>query len=199
MSYLQLAKIYHPDTVPPRRRPLKRASSRRTSSRCSMRPIAALNDERRAAAPEYIEDLEAVREQVGDLDVEAILAAEEATFSVATMLAKAPQVCRGPRRCSKRPASPEIPRSGEFYAWRGYCRFFGAQDKRALRNAVLEDLLRALELSPKCSVAWLFQGQVFKLLNETALSKQAFQKTLELDPANVEAQRELRLYAQRKQ
>jgi tetratricopeptide (TPR) repeat protein len=192
MSYLQLAKVYHPDTVPPEA-PAEARKLKEDILSLLNEAYSALNDERQRT--DYVDELEA-REQVGDLDVEAILAAEE-DFQRATLLAKA-------RKYSEALALLETciarnPKEGEFYAWRGYCRFFGAQDKRALRNAVLEDLLRALELSPKCTVAWLFQGQVFKLLNETNLAKQAFQKTLEMDPTNVEAQRELRLYETRKQ
>ena len=192
MTYLQLAKVYHPDTVPPEAPPEARKLKEDILSLFN-ESFAVLNDERQRL--EYIDELEA-REQVGDLDVEAILAAEE-DFQRATLLTKArkyPEALALLESCISM-----NPKEGEFYAWRGYCRFFGAQDKRALRNAVLEDLLRALELSPRCTVAWLFQGQVFKLLNETANAKHAFQKTLELEPTNVEAQRELRLYEQRKQ
>jgi len=191
-NYLQLAKLYHPDTVPPDA-PAEARKLKEDILALFNEAHAVLADDRQRQ--EYVDDLEA-REQVGDLDVEAILAAEE-DFQHAMLLTKA-------RKYHEALALLETciarnPKEGEFYAWRGYCRFFGAQDKRALRNPVLEDLLRALELSPRCSVAWLFQGHVFKLLSETALAKQAFQKTLELDPGNVEAQRELRLYEQRKQ
>jgi len=191
-SYLQLARVYHPDTVPPQAPPEMRKLKEDVLSLFN-EAYSALADERRRN--EYIDELEA-KEQVGDLDVQAILAAEE-DFQRATLLTKArkyPEALALLESCISM-----NPKEGEFYAWRGYCRFFGAQDKRALRNAVLEDLLRALELSPRCTVAWLFQGQVFKLLNETANAKHAFQKTLELEPTNVEAQRELRLYEQRKQ
>jgi tetratricopeptide (TPR) repeat protein len=191
-SYLQLAKVYHPDTVPPNAPPEMRKLKEDVLSLLNEAYSALASDAQRN---DYIDELEA-KEQVGDLDVQAILAAEE-DFQRATMLAKA-------RKYAEALALLESciqmnPKEGEFYAWRGFCRFFGAQDKRAMRNAVLEDLLRALELSPRCAVAWQFQGQVFKLLNETQHAKQAFQKTLEMDPGNVEAQRELRLYEQRKQ
>ena len=191
MTYLQLAKVYHPDTVPPEAPPEARKLKEDILSLLN-EAFAALNDERQRL--EYIDELEA-REQVGDLDVEAILAAEE-DFQRATLLAKALQVWRGagPARELHRPE----PQGGRVLRLarllpllRGLGQA-GAPERGAGRSPA-----RALGIeSPKCSVAWLFQGQVFKLLNETAHAKQAFQKTLELDPANVEAQRELRLYEQ---
>lgn len=190
-NYFQLAKLYHPDTVPP--------DGPEEARRVKADILALLNEANgilsdEAKRAEYFEELEA-KDAVGNLDVVAILAAEE-DFQHAIVLAKARKFGDALaiiEKCIKTNA-----KEGEFYAWRGYCRFFGSNDKRTFKEMALEDQEKALQLNPKCTVAWLFKGQIWKVLEDIPKAKDAFKKTLDMDPGNVDAQRELRLFEQRK-
>jgi curved DNA-binding protein CbpA len=190
-NYFQLAKLYHPDTVPPDG-PEEARKVKENILALLNEANAVLSDE--AKRNDYFEELVA-KEELGDVDVEAILAAEE-DFQQAMALAKSRKFADALaiiERCIK-----VSPKEGEFYAWRGYCRFFGSQDKKTFRDMALEDQAKALSLNPKCVIAYVFTGQIFKLLEDIPRAKAAFTKTLEMDPNNIEAQRELRLFEQRK-
>ena len=190
-NYFQLAKLYHPDTVPP--------DGPEEARRMKADILALLNEANGVLSDDakridYLAETEA-REAMGDVDVEAVLMAEE-DFQQAILLTRARKFSEALTLIEK--CIKANPKEGEFYAWRGYCRFFGSQDKRSFRDMAIEDQQKALSLNPKCTVAWLFQGQIWKLLEDVPKAKEAFQKTLELDPNNVDAQRELRLFEQRK-
>jgi tetratricopeptide (TPR) repeat protein len=131
---------------------------------------------------------------VGDVDIEAILGAEEqfnrgTHFFKARKYKEAFDLFDGCIRMNDR--------EGEFYAWRGYSRFLSASDKRAVHAEAREDLRRALELNRRCSAAYLFDGHMAKLLEAHAEAQIAYRKALEVEPGNLEAQRELRLYETR--
>ena len=190
-TYIQLAKLFHPDTVPPDAPAEARALKADILSLLN-EAYGTLSDD--AQRVHYFDELEA-KAQVGDLDLEAILNAEE-DFQRATMMARARKFIEALALLQK--CITINPKEGEFYAWRGYCRFFAAQDKRVQRDPALADLKLALEMNPRCVVAWLFRGHIAKLMDDVVGAKQAYGKTLELDPNNTEAQRELRLFAQRK-
>jgi curved DNA-binding protein CbpA len=189
-SFLRLAKMYHPDTL------AQDAPAEMRSIRAEV--LAFLNEAYQALANdkqrvEYLAELEA-QELVGDVDVEAILEAEEqfmrgTHFFKARKYKEAFDLFDGCIRMNDR--------EGEFYAWRGYSRFLSAADKRAVHAEAREDLRHALELNRRCSAAHLFDGHMSKLLELHGDAQNAYRKALEIEPGNVEAQRELRLYEQR--
>ena len=82
---------------------------------------------------------------------------------------------------------------GEYYAWRGYARFFALPDKKAARQEAQRDLQAALEKNPKCVAAYYYLGQIAKLSDDRETALRQFQKTVELDPHHIDAQRELRI------
>jgi curved DNA-binding protein CbpA len=189
-NFLELAKQYHPDTVPQDAPPEMRTIRAEILAFLNEAYQTLSDDQRRV---EYLADLEA-KEVVGDVDIEAILQAEEqftrgTHFFRARKFKEAFDLFDGCIRMNDR--------EGEFYAWRGYSRFLSAPDRRAAHAKAREDLHKALELNPRCSAACLFDGHMFKLLEAHAEAQSAYHKTLELEPGNVEAQRELRLYEQR--
>jgi curved DNA-binding protein CbpA len=189
-AFLKLAKQYHPDTVAQDAPPESRTARAEILAYLN-EAYQTLSDDRRRV--EYLADLEA-KEVVGDVDVEAILASEEqflrgTHFFKARKYAEALELFDGCIRMNDR--------EGEFYAWRAYTRFLTASDKRAAYAEVRGDLRRALELNRLCSAAHLFDGHMAKLLEDHADAQVAYRKALEVEPGNVEAQRELRLYEQR--
>jgi tetratricopeptide (TPR) repeat protein len=59
------------------------------------------------------------------------------------------------------------------------------------------DLAIALKKNPRCAQAYYFHGQVAKGLGDNAAAVKHFQKTLEIQPDHLDAQREIR-HLQRK-
>jgi tetratricopeptide (TPR) repeat protein len=191
-AFFKLAKIYHPDTVPPDG-PEEARKLKADILSLLNEASAVLADDTKGA--NYLEDLLA-REEFGDVDVGAILQAEE-DFQRAIVLAKGR---RFPDALALIEGCIQVnEKEGEFYAWRGYCKFFGATDKKSALAAALEDQQQALERNPRCVVAWSFKAQFWKLLGDVPKAKEAYNKVLELDPKDIEARRELRLFEQRKQ
>jgi hypothetical protein len=190
-NYLHLAKTYHPDTVP-QDAPPELKQLRAEVLAFLNEAYQELSDE--AKRTHYLGELEAA-EVVGDVNVVAVLEAED-------------QFLRGTHYFKARKYQEAFDlfdgciklndREGEFYAWRGYSRFLASTNKRAAHSEAQEDLRRALGLSPRCIAAYLFDGHMSKLLDEHPDAQKAYQKVLQLEPGNIEAQRELRLYEQRK-
>jgi tetratricopeptide (TPR) repeat protein len=190
-NYLQLAKTYHPDMVAPD------APAEMRELRAEV--LAFLNEAYQELSDEtkrdhYLGELEAA-EEVGDVNIGAIMEAEDqfqrgTHFFKARKYQEAFELFDGCIKLNDR--------EGEFYAWRGYARFLAAANKRAAHIEAREDLRRALGLSPRCVVAYLFDGHMAKLLDAAVEAQRAYQKVLQLEPGNVEAQREVRLYEQRK-
>jgi curved DNA-binding protein CbpA len=189
--YFDLAKRYHPDTLPSDA-PLQVRKLREDV-------LALLNEAYRVLSNDgsrdkYIQQLEMVESGAVDLNLEAILQAEE-EFRLAVTLFKARRYADA---LAKLDACIQLNgEEGEFYAWRGYAKFLTSTDKKAAYPEALGDLQTALRLSPKCAIAHVYGGHMAKLLDDAAAAEKAYKKALDLDPKQVEAERELRLMAQR--
>ena len=190
--YFQLAKRYHPDMLPPDAPPRHHKLCEDIVAMLN-ESYALLGDD--AARAAYLEELQAKDEGLSGVDIEAILRAEE-DFQRAVVLIKNHKLAEGLAMVEACLKLNE--KEGEFYAWRGYARFLLATDKKAQLPAALADVQRALRLSPRCTPAHLLEGQMAKLVDDVEASKRAYKRALDLDPNNVEAQRELRLFEQRK-
>ncbi|MHB1843587.1 MAG: DUF4388 domain-containing protein [Deltaproteobacteria bacterium] len=191
--FFQLAKRYHPDVLGQEAPEAQRMIYQDILSLLN-ESYGLLGDDQARAS--YIEELEARDQGVLDLDVEKILKSEE-DFQRAIILVKAHKLAEAAAlldACIGLNA-----KEGEFYAWRGYARFLLATDKRAALPQALVDIKKALTLSPRCAPAHFLEGQMQKLVGDVEAAKRAFKRGLELEPGNLEAQRELRLYEQRKQ
>jgi curved DNA-binding protein CbpA len=184
IAYFKLAKQAHPDTVPPGapEELAKLKASLFAEIGGAYRRIG--DDESRAA---YVEELKAGGSEV---DVSRILQAEE-LFNRATLLVKARRFAEAAQILDE--AIQNNPDEGEFYAWRGFARFFAVPDKAMARRAANQDLDEALRRNPKCVAAYYYLGQIAKLSNDPSSALRNFKKTVELNPNHIDAQRELRL------
>ncbi len=84
-------------------------------------------------------------------------------------------------------------KEGEFYAWRGYARFFTLPDKKVAMVEALRDLNQSLKLNERCAPAHYFIGQLHKLTGDAATALKHFKRCVTLDPQHVDAQREIRI------
>jgi tetratricopeptide (TPR) repeat protein len=189
--YFQYAKIYHPDMLPADASPQRRKQQEDILALLNEAYAVLADDARRK---EYLEQLAAEAEGLAAVDIEAILRAEE-DFQRAIVLIKGHKVREGLAMIEACIKLNE--KEGEFYAWRGYARFLLATDKKAAFMTSMNDVQKCLKIVSRCPPAHLIEATMAKLIGDDETAKKAFKKVIELDPNNVEATRELRLYQQR--
>ncbi|MGO9831834.1 MAG: J domain-containing protein [Myxococcaceae bacterium] len=184
-AYFKLAKLYHPDTLP-QDAPQELAELRAQAFAMVGEASRVLGDDQSRA--DYLESLKAGGGS--QVDVRQVLAAED-TFHKGVAFIKARRFGEGVKALDD--AITLNPREGEFYAWRGYARFFTSVDKKASLVDAMRDLHHALKLNERCAPAHYLIGQLHKLTGDNALALKHFKKCVLLDAGHVDAQREIRL------
>ncbi|HEY1417234.1 MAG TPA: DnaJ domain-containing protein, partial [Myxococcaceae bacterium] len=184
-AYFKLAKQFHPDTVP--------HEAPADLARVKAEIFAAIGEANRvlsddASRTRYKETLASGGQ--ADVDVQAVLAAEE-TFNKGTAQVRARRFVEAVKTFDD--AIAANPREGEFYAWRGYARFFTIQDKKVAMVESLRDLNQSLKLNERCAPAHYFIGQLYKLTGDGATALKHFKRCVTIDPQHVNAQREIRI------
>jgi tetratricopeptide (TPR) repeat protein len=184
-AYFKLAKLYHPDTVPPDAPPELAELKSQAFSVVGEASRVLGDDQSRA---DYLESLKSGGGT--QVDVRQVLAAED-TFHKGVAFIKARRFVEAVKTLDD--AITLNPREGEFYAWRGYARFFTSVDKKASLVDAMRDLHHALKLNERCAPAHYLIGQLHKLSGDNTLALKHFKKCVSLDAAHVDAQREIRL------
>ena len=129
-----------------------------------------------------------------EVDVQSVLQAED-TFNKGTAFVRARRFADAVKTFDD--AIAANPREGEFYAWRGYARFFTIQDKKVAMVEALRDLNQSLKLNERCAAAHYFIGQLYKLTGDPTTALKHFKRCVVLDPQHVDAQREIRIAGQK--
>ncbi len=184
IAYLKLAKTYHPDTLPSDA-PAELAKLKADIFARIGEAYRTLSDDK--ARADYIEALETGGAQI---DVAQILAAEE-MFQKGCVLVKAKKFAEAVAMLDD--AIKNNPEEGEFYAWRGYAKFFANADRSQGLAAALKDFDACLKKNPRCAQAYYFQGHIAKLVNDNSGAAKHFKKWNPENPQHIDAQRELRL------
>ena len=83
----------------------------------------------------------------------------------------------------------------DFWAYLGFC-IYSIKGKSGLREA-REILVKALKINKKCEAGYEFLGRIAADQKEYPDARKLLNKALEINPKNVEAQRELRLMSMR--
>ena len=187
IAYFKLAKLYHPDTVPP--------GAPEAYAKVKADIFARIGEANRTLVDEktrndYIADLEAGGSGGDKIDVAQILAAEE-MFQKGMILVKARKYPEALKMLDD--AIKGNPEEGEFYAWRAYAKFASNADRKVGASEAAKDFAICNRKNPRCAALWYYQGQVAKLTGDTHTAKRHFQKTVELQPDHIDAQRELRM------
>jgi tetratricopeptide (TPR) repeat protein len=185
-AYFKSAKSFHPDTVPP--------GTPEEVGKLKAEIFAKIGEANRtladdASRAEYIAELEAGG-QGEKVDVAAILAAEE-MFQKGQILVKARKFPEAVKMLDD--AIKGNPEEGEYYAWRGYAKFFLAPDKKAGQVEAMKDINVCLRRNPRVADAFYFQGNMMKLTGDLVSAKKFFKQCVDLNPQHLEAQRELRM------
>ncbi|MHB8872994.1 MAG: J domain-containing protein [Myxococcaceae bacterium] len=187
VAYFKLAKLYHPDTVapgaPPELGKLKEDIFGKIGD-----AYRTLGDDKSRAA--YVEDLKAGGGGAEKVDIALIFAAEE-KFQKGCILVKARKFPEAVKYLDEAIAGNNT--EGEFFAWRGYARFFTIADKKAAQAEAMKDLNLCLKKNERCAQAHYFIGQMAKLCGDLPGAAKSFQKCLQLQPDHLDAQREVRM------
>ena len=187
-AFVLLARDLHPDTVTDPAQGELREIKERLFARVNEAAQVLGDDARRK---EYEKELQGEKKEV---DVGRIFDAED-KFARAEILIKARKYKEGLQVLDE--AIVLNPEEAEFYAWRGYARFLLAQDRKAAFEECASDIRKAIKMLDRCVPAYLFLGQMQKVIGDAKGASASFQKVLQLDDRNVEAQRELRMLGKR--
>jgi curved DNA-binding protein CbpA len=193
LAYFKLAKLYHPDTLPPGAPPELEKLKADIFGYIGDAYRTLSDDKSRAA---YIEELKSGgSKQESQVDVEAILKSEE-LFRKAGHYIKARKFADAVKLLDEAiQLNPEEP---EFFAWRGFARFFTFEDKKAGYTEAYKDLQHCLKKNEKVASAHYFLGVIAKLCGDNHGALKHFQRTVEIQPNHIDAQREIRMAAQKK-
>lgn len=186
IAYFKLAKNFHPDTVPPGA-PDALAKAKADIFALVGEANRTLSDPKLKA--DYLAEVDSgtVGEKV---DVAQILMAEE-LFQKGCILVKArkfPEAVKMLDDAIK--ANGEEP---EFYAWRGFAKFFTIQDKSKAQIEANKDISHCTSRNPNVAASYYFLGFIAKQQGDLAAAKKHFKKCVDLDSKHIDAQRELRM------
>ena len=184
-AYFKLARLYHPDTVPPNAPEQVAKLKAEIFGRVGDANRMLSDDKTRA---EYLEEVKGGN--AGEkVDIAQILAAEE-KFQKGQILVKARKF---PEAVKMLDEAIKAADEAEYYAWRGYAKFFTFPDKKLGQAEAMRDLNVCLKRNDKIADLWYFLGYIAKLLGDNAAAKKHFQKCVQLRPEHIDAQRELRM------
>jgi|GEM_PF-311800 len=191
VAYFRLAKLYHPDTLPQGAPPELEKLKAEVFGYIGDAYRTLSDDKSRAS---YIEELKSGGSGDG-VDINSILMAEE-LFQKSCILVKARKFADAVKMLDE--AIKLNPEEAEFYAWRGYARFFTAADKKAAQPEAFREIHNAIKRNERCAPAHYFLGVIAKLSGDAAGALKHFKRTVELQPDHIDAQREIRMASQRK-
>ncbi|MFY2560146.1 DnaJ domain-containing protein [Corallococcus terminator] len=191
VAYFRLAKLYHPDTLPQGAPPELEKLKAEVFAYIGDAYRTLSDDKSRAA---YLEEVRSGGAGA-EVDINAILMAEE-LFQKACILVKARKFPEAVKMLNE--AIQLNAEEAEFYAWRGYARFFTAADKKAAQPEAFREIQNAIRRNERCAPAHYFLGVIAKLTGDVPGSLKHFKRTVELQPDHIDAQREIRMAAQKK-
>ncbi|WP_141255392.1 DnaJ domain-containing protein [Myxococcus sp. CA006] len=191
IAYFRLAKLYHPDTLPQGAPPELEKLKAEVFAYIGDAYRTLSDDSSRAS---YIEELKSGGSGDG-VDINGILMAEE-LFQKSCILVKARKFPDAVKMLDE--AIKLNPEEAEFYAWRGYARFFTAADKKAAQPEAFREIQNAIRRNERCAPAHYFLGVIAKLSGDGQGALKHFKRTVELQPDHIDAQREVRIASQKK-
>ncbi len=192
IAYFKLAKLYHPDTLPPGAPPELEKLKAEIFGYIGDAYRTLTDDKSRK---DYLEQLKSGDTGKEEVDVVAILQAEE-RFKKGIVFMKARKYAEAVTIFDE--AIKLNADEPEFHAWRGYARFCAATDKKAAQAEAFREIQGALKKNERCAPAHYFLGVIAKTLGDLSGAQKHFKRTVELQPDHIDAQREIRMAAQKK-
>lgn len=183
-AYFELAKLVHPDTLPPN------ATEEMVNLRAQI--FAAVGEAYRKLSDQksrenYVESLKSgAAEQV---DIAQILRAED-LFRKGCALISVRRYSEALKCLDE--AIQNNSEEGEFYAWRGYAKFLNATHSSDCFRDAQRDLLLAVKKNDRSAPSYYLMGEVARIRGETPVALKHYKRALELKPDYIEAQRQIR-------
>jgi tetratricopeptide (TPR) repeat protein len=192
IAYFKLARLYHPDTLPPGAPPELEKLKAEIFGYIGDAYRTLTDDKSRK---DYLEQLKAGDAGKEEVDVVGILQAEE-RFKRGTVFMKARKYAEAVKIFEE--AIQLNADEPEFHAWRAYARFCAAPDKKAAQPEAFRDIQAVIKKSERCVPAHYFLGVIAKTVGDAAAALKHFRKTVDLQPDHIDAQREIRMATQKK-
>jgi curved DNA-binding protein CbpA len=186
LAYIKLAKLYHPDTISVQSSP-EVAKLKEEIFAIIGQAYRVLSDDRSRANYREIVEGDGNEEM---LPLAQVLLAEE-TFERGRAQVKAKRFAEAVKTLDDAIAGSE--EVAEFYAWRGYAKFFAIDDKKRAQVEANKDLQIAVKKSEFCASAHYFLGQIAKLSGDPKMALKHFKRAVEIKPDHIDAKREVRL------
>jgi hypothetical protein len=191
-AFLALAKRWHPDRLPPELAPVRDACSR-VFARMNEAHASLADEERRTRYMRLMADGSGspeMQEQVARvIDGASKFQKAEVCFKRQDY-AQAEQFCR---RALK--ADPTQPDYHAMHAW-----LLSLKPEYQAPDKVIEcigELDKAIAMSDRCERAFFWRGMLHKRLGKHQMAQRDFKRTVEINPRNIDAAREVRLYQMR--
>jgi tetratricopeptide (TPR) repeat protein len=191
-AFLDLAKKWHPDRLPPELAGARDACAR-VFSRMSEARAALVDDEARArymkllhegsGSPETQETVQKV------VDAATSFQKAEVCFK-RNDLAQAEVLCR--KALDLDPTQPD------YHALLAWLEAMKPESQSAERTlACIKMLDKAVSLSNRCEKAYFWRGMLYKRLGKTDQALKDFRRVADMNPRNIDAVREVRLHTMR--
>jgi curved DNA-binding protein CbpA len=191
-AYFALAKRWHPDRLPAELAPIKAACAR-VFARMSEAHATLADDEKRKRYMQLLADGSGSPE----MQETVAKAVEAATnFQKAEVFFKRSDLAQAEAFCRKAvEADPTQADYHAFAAWLAALKPENQSPGKTLECVAILD--RAIALSDRCERAFFWRGMLHKRLGKPIAAFKDFRRAAELNPRNIDAAREVRLYRMR--
>jgi len=188
-AYFELAKRFHPDRVRPLGVDELTDKAEEVFRKLNEAHTTLTDEERR-------HEYEAELDGGGDSSVRAALQAEVA-FQKGLVLFRKKRF-RDAREQFKESVRL-APSEGEHLAWVARCVFSDPRtDREKMLPKLKQQLLEAVNISPRSPACHYFLGEVYLALDDTKRAMTCFNRTIEINPNHVDAERHLRIIRMRR-
>ncbi len=191
-AYIALAKTWHPDRLPSALADVKDACAR-VFARMSEAHQTLTDDEKRRRYLRLMKEGGETPEQQQEI---ANVLGATVEFQKAEICLRKNDLAQA--ELMARHAVELDPNQADYVALVAWLEALkpSAQTPEATQ-AGIDDLDRALKMNERCERAYFYRAMLYKRQHRNGLAFKDFQKVAELNPKNIDAQRELRLYEMR--
>ena len=193
IAYIGLAKTWHPDRLGTGLADVKDACAR-VFARMSEAHQTLIDEEKRKRYLRLMKEGGETPEQQQEI---ANVLGATVEFQKAEIFLRKNDVAQATEHAKK--ALELDGQQADYVALVAWLTSLSAASQSADATAkLIEELDRALKINVRCERAYFYRAMLYKKQHRDGLALRDFKKVAELNPKNIDAQRELRLYGMRK-